>query len=329
MVTLSRQVDRPVSRAALPSHDALLARLRRAMSLCSRLSHPAVSHAMSSFSRRRPASQCPVSTGPPRPLSRHTVARTSSSSTARSPRLVAQPRSLSCSRSHVPVARAVSLSCARLSNPVARARSRSAPAFIGKVSFAMNASACRFPDPRSARCRPVSRTTTRAPFMDPEAMPLVRSRSYPRKRTNRTARVAHTWKPIFPPVSRTKNRPHARVARAMKPSRSLRLPESSSPTSLHGAPAPPAELRRPVSRSTKPTRRHGALAQRCSLAAGCPDGEATALHGSPVASKRLPVIRFPEPSTAAPSHRLLERWDRADRPVARTIHRGPTALIRL
>lgn len=299
------------------------------MSLCPRLSHPVVSHAMRSFSRRRPASQCPVSTVPSRPLSRHTVARTSSSSTARSPRLVAQPRSLPCSRSHAPVARAVSLSCARLSSPVARAPSRSAPAFTGKVSFAVNASAFRFPDPRSARCRPVSRTTSRAPFMDPEAMPLVRSRGCPRNRTNRTARVAHTLKPIFPPVSRTKNRPHARVARAMKPSRSLSVArvehaDLTARGSRTAGFAPP-----PGFPFDKATQRHGALAQRCSLAAGCPDGEATSLHGSPVASKRLPVIQFPEPPTTAPSHRLLERWDRADRPVSRTILRGPTALIRL
>lgn len=37
-----------------------------------------------------------------------------------------------------------------------------------EVSSSMNASAFRFPDPRSARCRPVSQTTSRAPFMDSE-----------------------------------------------------------------------------------------------------------------------------------------------------------------
>lgn len=64
-----------------------------------------------------------------------------------------------------------------------------------QVSFAMNDSASRFPDPRSALCRPVSRMTKRAPFMDPEAMKPVRPRGCPRDHTNLTARVARTLKP--------------------------------------------------------------------------------------------------------------------------------------
>jgi hypothetical protein len=67
-----------------------------------------------------------------------------------------------------------------------------------QVSFAMNDSAFRFPDPRSTLRRPVSQTTQRAPSMDPEAMKPVRARGCPRDRTNLTARVGPYSKSISP-----------------------------------------------------------------------------------------------------------------------------------
>ena len=67
-----------------------------------------------------------------------------------------------------------------------------------QVSFAMNASAFRFPDPRSTLRCPVSQTTRRAPSMDPEAMKPVRARGCPRDRTNRIARVGPYSKSISP-----------------------------------------------------------------------------------------------------------------------------------
>lgn len=68
-----------------------------------------------------------------------------------------------------------------------------------KVASAMCALAFRFPDPQSSLHRPVSQTTKRAPYMDPEAMKPVRPRGCPRDRPDPTARVARTLKPFLPP----------------------------------------------------------------------------------------------------------------------------------
>lgn len=136
-----------------------------------RVSDQAVARPISSSSRQRPPPQCPVSTGPSRPLSRRTVARASSSS----------KHALSC-RLHDRRVRRVHALPPRLPGPkVCRVhasrtrlpgfrvgpRPRSSQSFLRDERLRE----IRLPDfSRSAPHRPVSQTIRRAPSMDPEAM---------------------------------------------------------------------------------------------------------------------------------------------------------------
>lgn len=151
-----------------------------------------------------------------------------------------------------------------------------------------------FPELRSSLHHPVSQTMKRAPSMDPEAMKPVRPRSFPRDRSDLTARVAHTMKPIFPPQfpsaklsTPCTGRPRHEAAAVVSVARSAgtnltargsrsascsptRFPEQKNdPTARCTRTAEPP--RHPVSRAVKQPQLHGSpirWSQRRHL--GCP-----------------------------------------------------------
>jgi hypothetical protein len=241
-----------------------------------------------------------VSTVPSRPLSRRTVARTSSSS----------KHALSCRlhdervcRVHAPSPRLpgpkvcrVHASRTRLPGLRVGPRPRSPQSFLREERLRE----IRFPDSRSTPCRPVSQTTRRAPAMDPEAM-----NPFALAVARGIGRAHCTGRPYFEAdlagqLPSRRNRPHAWVARAMKPSLlAFGCPTRTRATSLHGAPALPALLRLPVSRAMKPHGGTGHSHNGTSPPPGCPNGR-VALAARVACALEIPsTIRLPELSAAS------------------------------
>jgi hypothetical protein len=126
-----------------------------------------------------------------------------------------------------------------------------------------------------------------------------------------------------------RNQPHARVARAMKPSPPAFGCPNANTCDLTARGSRTAGFASPPSfPGDEATRRHGALAQRNVSTIRLPERSSRSrctgrLHvGDAVGA---PVARN---TGGLPSHRLLERWDRAPPPGYPSSRTRPTALIR-
>jgi len=243
---------------------------------------------MSSFSRRRPPPQCPMGSSPPRPLSRRTVARASSSSKHSLPRQVAPPKSLPCSHSHAPVARAVSLSCARLSSSVARAQSRSATPFHRKVSLATNGFAIRFPEAAKRAVPPSFPDNSAGPIHGPRSHEARSFSRLPARSDEPTARVGPYSKvDLTAQFPRRQNRPQCIGRPHHEADRTrIRLPERE-PKRPHCTGLPHC---RPCFAFRLPGRRSHTTARctrttRAASLSGCPNGKAALAARVACASK--------------------------------------------
>lgn len=330
MVTLSRRACRPVSRSTNSSHDSLTVRLRHTMSKC-----------FESLTRQLPVRPARLHDGarPTVPRGYRSVASTlpphgcPRDELLETPSLlpVARPESSSCPRSSVPVARAESLSCARLSNPVARIQSRSAPSFLAKFPS-------RRTPPRNSVARFFAKRAAPPGFPDDSAGPIhgprshepIRSRGCPRDRTSPLHGSPilrdRLRRPVAQPTKPTScmSRPRHEVAAAR-----LRLPDASTfDLTARGsrtagfAPPPsfPGDESHTAARCTRTTERlHRPVSQTV---------EPLSLHGSPARRRHRRRSGCPKHRQPLPSHRLLERWDRAPPPGYPSSRARPTALIR-
>lgn len=182
----------------------------------------------------------------------------------------------------------------------------SATARSAKLPLRRAPSRFGFPNPRSSLCRPVSQSTKRAPYMDPEAMKPVRPRSCPRDRSDLTAQVAHTRCQPSAPVSRDERstscmgrlRHEAHTVVSVARLAGTNLTARGSRT--RAAVPPGFPNRKLPNRTVHPN-------SRATAPPGFPSGEAAPAARVACTLKPTPPPRSPEVSALAPSHRLLER----------------------
>jgi hypothetical protein len=238
----------------------------------------------------------PRELGPPRPLSRRTVARASSSS----------KHALSCRlhdrrvcRVHALPPRLPGPEVCRVHAPRTRLpglgvgpRPRSPRSFLRDERLREKIGS---PISRSTPCRPVSQTTRRAPFMDPEAMnPFALAVARGIGRAHCTGRP-YSEADLARRLPSRRNQPHARVARAMKPSPPAFGCPNASTCDLTARGSRTAGFASPPSfPGDEATRRHGALAQR-----------------------NVSTIRLPERSSRSRCTGRLHVGDAVGAPVAR------------
>jgi len=140
--------------------------------------------------------------------------------------------------------------------------------------------------------------------MDPEAMKPVRPRSFPRDRSDLTARVAHTMKPIFPP----------------------QFPSAKLSTPCTGRPRHEAAAVVSVARSADTNLTARGSRRRAALPPGFPSKRTTQPHGAPEQQSHY-ATRFPERRSSPSCTGRLYAGANADASVARNSDARPTAQV--
>lgn len=154
------------------------------------------------------------------------------------------------------------------------------------------------------------------------AMTLARPRGCPRHLTNVTARVARTTIRLVTSVARDDKPSSRAIACAMKLPPLLRSPDAIDDNlTARGSRAPNLASAWLPKQKTSPE--HEAPDSRATLPPSFPSGEATPTARVTCTVERARRLGYPKRRLLAPLHRLLERWNRSRRPVARPTNPAP------